>query len=139
MSSARRLQKVYSSLLKESMTQINKSHRYAMNLFVKACQKQIGIKPIEDNRFILNAYVDFSAYIKTYKKLDLSVKWHKHFIHTMVDVKLKTLSKRINQVYGSHKAYLDIVRESSKPKNYTKIKKSSARNLRSSLRSKASK
>ena len=110
-----------------------------MNLFVKACQKQIGIKPIEDNRFILNAYVDFSAYIKTYKKLDLSVKWHKHFIHTMVDVKLKTLSKRINQVYGSHKAYLDIVRESSKPKNYTKIKKSSARNLRSSLRSKASK
>ena len=108
------------------MTQINKSHRYAMNLFVKACEKQIGIKPIEDNRFILNSYVDFSAYIKTYKKLDHSVKWHKHFIHTMVDTKIRTLSKRINQTYGSHQNYIDIVKESAKPKNYTKIKKSKA-------------
>lgn len=92
------------------MTQVNKSYHYAMNCFTKACQEQIGIKPLDDDRLVLKAAVDFEAYIKTFKRLDHSVNWHQHFISTMITLRVDTLSKCINKEYGTHKKYIDRVR-----------------------------
>ena len=89
------------------MMLINKSHRYAMDCFTRVCQEQIGIKSLDDDRLILKATTDFETYIKTFKRLDHSVKWHQHFIDMIVKVKIDTLSKRINKKYGTHKKYIN--------------------------------
>lgn len=82
-------------------------------MFAQSCLDLIGIRPIEDDKLVLSAAVDFSAYIKTFKRLDQSVGWHKHFIETMVKIKVDALSKRITKEYGTHKEYLDRVRQRS--------------------------
>jgi len=86
-----------------------------MDEFAQACQDRIGIKPLDDDRLILKAAVDFGAYIKTFKRLDHTVKWHRHFIDTMVKVKVDALSKRISQDYGTHKEYIDRVQRRHRP------------------------
>lgn len=93
--------------------EINKSHQLAKDMFAQSCLDLIGIRPIEDDKLVLSAAVDFSAYIKTFKRLDQSVGWHKHFIETMVKIKVDALSKRITKEYGTHKEYLDRVRQRS--------------------------
>ena len=93
--------------------EINKSYRIAMDEFAKACQDSIGIKPIDDDKLILKAACDFGAYIKTFKRLDHTVQWHRQFMDTMVKVKVDALSKRINQEYGTHKEYLNRLHKKS--------------------------
>lgn len=93
------------------METINKSHRYAIDCFAKVCQEQIGIKPLDDDRLILKAAIDFGTYIKTFKRLDHSVNWHQHFIASMVRTKINTLSNRINTEYGTHERYLNKMRQ----------------------------
>ena len=91
------------------MTQDNESYHYAMKCFTKACLKRIGIDPLDDDRLILKAAVDFGVYIKTFKSLDHSVEWQQRFIDTMVKAKIDALSKRINKEYESHQRYIDMM------------------------------
>lgn len=97
------------------MQEINKSHQFAIHEFARMCKDVIGIKPLEDDKLVLNAACDFNAYIKTFKRLDHSVYWHRHFIDTLVKTKVDTLSKRITQEYGSHKRYIDRVQRRHGP------------------------
>lgn len=94
-------------------TQVNKSHQFAREMFSDECKRRVGITPIEDDKLVLKAACDFGAYIKTFKRLDHTVDWHRHFIDTLVDTKIVALEKRINQEYGSNKRYLDRLRERS--------------------------
>lgn len=86
-----------------------------MDEFAKLCQDRIGIKPLDDDRLVLKASCDFTSYIKTFQRLDHTVQWHRHFIDTMVKTKVDALSKRINKEYGTHKEYLDRMRERCSP------------------------
>lgn len=88
------------------MNQINKSYYFAMKCFEKECQKQIGIKPIDDDKLILKSAIDFGTYIKSFKRLDHSVVWQRTFINSMVKSKVDTLSNRIKEKYGTHKKYI---------------------------------
>lgn len=82
-------------------------------MFADACVVVFGIRPIDDDKLILDAAVQFGAYIKTFKRLDLATKWHLNFVETMVKVKVDALSKRIIQKYGTHQEYLDRMRRRS--------------------------
>ena len=84
-----------------------------MNKFADACKQEFGIKPIEDDKLILDGAVQFGAYIKTFKRLDQTTAWHQDFVDTMVKVKVDALRKRIIQKYGTHKEYFDRMRERS--------------------------
>jgi len=115
---------IYRRYLRKVMTKINKSHQYAIDCFNKACLEQIGIKPIDDSRIILNSSANFIAYIKTYTRLDHTVDWHRKFIDTMIETKIKTLSKQINHMYGSHRNYIDSVKKKANRVTYNIVKKS---------------
>ena len=91
------------------MTNINKSHQYAIDLFSEECLKQIGIKPLDDDKLVLSSSLNFGAYIKTFKRLDHTVNWHKDFIDKMVEAKINALSRRINITYGSHQKYIEFI------------------------------
>lgn len=78
-----------------------------MKCFSNACKERIGIKPLEDNKLILKSYSDFAAYIKTFKRLDNSIAWHRTFIDSVVKTKIDMLSKKILKRYGSYKSYAD--------------------------------
>lgn len=84
---------------------VNKSYHFAIERFNEACLKQFGIKPIDDDKLILKSFIDFGTCIKSYKRLDHTVKWHKMLIDSMVKVKLDTLNRRIEKEYGTHKKY----------------------------------
>ena len=86
-----------------------------MDKFADACKDKFGIKPIQDDKLILDGAVQFGAYIKTFKRLDQTTEWHRNFIDTMVKVKVDALSKRIEQKYGTHKEYLDRMQERCSP------------------------
>lgn len=90
-----------------------------MDEFAQACQDRIGIKPLDDDRLVLKASCDFTSYIKTFKRLDHTTEWHRHFIDTMVKTKVDALSKRINKEYGTHKEYIDRVQRRCKPSRET--------------------
>ena len=97
------------------MTEINTHHRIAIDKFSDACKEQLGIRPLEDDKLILEAACSFGTYIKTFKALDSTVAWHRKFIDTMVKVKVSTLSKRINKNYGTHKKYIDRMQRRHRP------------------------
>jgi len=92
----------------------NKSHQVAIEKFANACKDKFGIEPIEDDKLILDGSIQFSAYIKTFKRLDQAVRWHRNFIDTMVRIKVDALSKRIEQKYGTHKEYINRMWERSR-------------------------
>jgi hypothetical protein len=100
------------------MEEINLSHQYqwVMDQFADACKESIGIKPLEDNRLVLNAAVNFGAYIQQYKRLDQSTSWHQSMISSMIKAKVDTLSRRIQKEYGTHEEYLSRVRQRSSPR-----------------------
>jgi len=92
---------------------INSSHQVVIDKFSDACLKLFGIRPMQDDKLILDAFICFKTYIKTFKKLDHNAKWHQQFIDTVVRVKIDALSKRIIRKYGTHQRYLDCVQERS--------------------------
>ena len=105
------------------MIKINKSYQYAEDCFAKACEKMIGIKLINCDRLILDSFLNLDTYIKNFIRLDHSIAWHKKFIDTMVEIKVKTLSKHINSIYGSHENYINFIKSRNKRMIYTTIKK----------------
>jgi hypothetical protein len=65
---------------------------------------------------VLNAAVNFGAYIQQFKRLDQTVHWHQGMISSMIQAKVDTLSKRIQKEYESHEKYLSGVRQRSNPR-----------------------
>lgn len=100
------------------MEEINLSQQYQwiMDQFAEACKKRIGIKPLEDDRLVLKAAVNFGAYIQTFKRLDQSVRWHQGMVASMIQAKVDTLSRRIQKDYESHEKYLSSVQRRSSPR-----------------------
>ena len=95
--------------------EINKSYHDSMSSFNLECKKRFGLRPIEDDHLIVDAAVQFSSYLKTFTRLDLTIAWHKQFVDTMIKVKVDTLDKRIIQKYGTHKEYLDRMQRRLRP------------------------
>lgn len=101
------------------VTDINKKYQWATDMFADECQQRIGIRPLQDDKLVLDAAVNFGAYIKSYKRLDQSTAWHVGMVQSMVRNKVETLSKRIIKEYGTHKEYLDRMQRRPGPSRST--------------------